>query len=94
MYAIFLTATAVQHVCLAKTLMMIREIEVYDGSKLLTEQRLKTKVCPESYQNPQRLPKLSTGINFRKPILSLRHYTVRGRRTLFAGYGLPCIECL
>jgi hypothetical protein len=35
------TATAVQHVCLAKALMLIREYEVYDYTM---EQRAKVKV--------------------------------------------------
>lgn len=34
--------------------MLIREIEVHDGSKLWAEQRLKTKVCPELHQNLER----------------------------------------
>lgn len=38
-------ATAMQHVCLAKALMLIRESEMYDSALTSREQRASIKVC-------------------------------------------------
>lgn len=70
-----LAATAMQHICLAKALLLIREFEVYEIS-LTRERRLKLKVGLEnclSYDFPLMI---SLGANFREFELPLRRCAV------------------
>jgi hypothetical protein len=64
----FVLATAIQQICMAKALMLIRELEFYNRSMLHLEQPMQLKVCPLqilawTHANPQQAD-LAENLNF------------------------------
>lgn len=86
----YVIATAMQHVCLAKALMLIREFEVYNN--IHPDQQANLKVCHSHVHQEFRSQKADE--NLREPVLPLRHCFLRRRRTLLTNHGLSCYLCL